>query len=150
MEGITSSWLDNWRIPRYCNFFKFFIKKEYGELTLMIIGSCPRFKMYKSQNYDQSRQKKELSNTNLGLLNVSADDMSTIGWTEILEILSFIILIWTVCKWCCKKRKRNNDKAARKLGETIRTSQPRVETSAIPTAMSTMSAIPAVTFQQPG
>ena len=110
--------------------------------------------MCKSQNYDQSSQKKELSNTNLVLVNVSADDMSTIGWTEILEILSFIILIWTVCKWCCKKRKRNNDKAARKLEETIRTSQPRVETSAMPsvmpTAMSTMSAMPAVTFQQPG
>ena len=116
----------------------------------MIILSCSKFKMCKSQNYDLSSQKKELSNTNLGLVNVSADDMSTIGWTEILEILSFIILIWTVCKWCCKKRKRNNDKAARKLEETIRTSQPRVETSAMPTAMLTMSAMPAVTFQQPG
>ena len=105
--------------------------------------------MCKSQNYDQSKDHKELSNTNLGLLNVSADDMSTIGWAEILEILSFIIMIWLVCKWCCKKRKRSNDKAAQRLEETIRTSQPRVGTPAMPTAW-TMSAMPAVTFQQPG
>ena len=60
----------------------------------MIIGSCQRYKMCKSQNYDQSKDHKELSNTNLRLLNVSADDMSTIGWAEVLEILSFIIIIW--------------------------------------------------------
>ena len=94
----------------------------------MIIGSCPRYKMCKSQNYDQS----------------------TIGWAEVLEILSFIIMIWLVIKWCCKKRKRSNDKAAMRLEKTIRTSQPRVGTPAMPTSMPTaptMSAMPAVTFQ---
>ena len=62
-------------------------------------------------------------------------------------------MIWLGIKWCCKKRKRSNDKAARRLEETIRTSQPRVGTPAMPTSMPTaptMSAMPAVTFQQPG
>ena len=77
--------------------------------------------MGNSQNKDLSSQKKELSNTNLGVL----------------------ILIWTVCKWCCKKRKRNSDKAAWNMEETIQNNMPRVETA---------TAIPAVTFQpgQPG
>ena len=89
------------------------------------------------------KSEKELTNTNLGVINLSSDDISAIGWKEILEILSFIILIWTVCKWCCKKRKRNSDKAARKLEEMIQNNKPRAETS---------TAIPAVTFQpgQPG
>ena len=104
--------------------------------------------MCKSQNYDQSKNHKEVSNTNLGLLNMSSE--STIGWAEVLEILSFIIMIWFVCKWCCKKRKRSNDKAARRLEETIRTSQPKVGTPAMPTSMPSapaISAMPAVTFQ---
>ena len=107
--------------------------------------------MCKSQNYDQSKNHKEVSNTNLGLLNMSSE--STIGWAEVLEILSFIIMILLAIKWCCKKRKRSNDKAARRLEEMIRTSQPRVGTPAMPTSMPTaptMSAMPAVTFQQPG
>ena len=61
--------------------------------------------MGNSQNKDLSSQKKELSNTNLGVINLSAEDISAIGWKEILEILSFIILIWTVW-WCCKKKKK--------------------------------------------
>ena len=99
--------------------------------------------MGNSQNKDLSSQKKELSNTNLGVINLSSEDISAIGWKEILEILSFIILIWTVCKWCCKKRKRNSDKAARKMEETIKKNMPRVETA---------TATPVVTFQpgQPG
>ena len=67
--------------------------------------------MDNSQVKDLSSDKKELSNNNLGVINVSTDDIAVIGWKEILEILSFIILIWFVCKWCCKKRKRNMDKA---------------------------------------
>ena len=89
-----------------------------------------------------------MSNTNLGLLNMSSE--STIGWAEVLEILSCIIMILLVIKWCCKKRKRSNDKAARRLEETISTLQPRVGTPAMPTSMPTaptMSAMPAVTFQ---
>ena len=92
-----------------------------------------------------------MSNTNLGLLNMSSE--STIGWAEVLEILSFIIMIWLVVKWSCKKRKRSNDKAASRFEEKIRTSQPMVGTpvmsTPIPTAP-TMSAMPAVTFQKPG
>ena len=36
--------------------------------------------MCKSQYYDQSKDHKEVSNTNLGLLNMSSE--STIGWAK--------------------------------------------------------------------
>ena len=88
--------------------------------------------MDNSQVKDLSSDKKELSNTNLRVINVLAADIAAIGWKEILEILSFVVLVWVVYKWCCEKRKRNLDKATQRLEETIQNNLPT---------------IPAVTFQ---
>ena len=61
--------------------------------------------MGNSQVKDLSSDKRELLNTNLRVINVSSADIAAIGWKEILEILSFVVLVWFVSIWRCKKRK---------------------------------------------
>ena len=49
---------------------------------------------------ESSEGKMEQSNTNLGLLNMSSGEVSTIGASEILIL---VLLVWMVGKWCCQR-----------------------------------------------
>ena len=111
--------------------------------------------MCNSKNQESSEGTKQ-SNTNVGLLNMSSSEVSSVGASEILKIIILIILIWIVVKWCCKRRKRQNERRERNLEEVIQLmeARPAAQTMAptvakIPPAQSVMS-IPAVTFENPG
>ena len=107
--------------------------------------------MGNSESQESTEGKMELSNTNLGLLNMSSGEVSTIGASEILEIIILVLLVWMVGKWCCKRKKRQSEMRERKLEEAIQ----RVEARPTAPTMSTMAPtqmmqVSAVTFQNTG
>ena len=109
--------------------------------------------MGNSESQESSEGKMEQSNTNLGLLNMSSGEVSTIGASEILEIIILVLLVWMVGKWCCKRKKRQSEMRERKLEEAIQRveARPTAPTmlSMTPT-IAPMMQVPAVTFQNPG
>ena len=105
--------------------------------------------MGNSESQESSEGKMEQSNTNLGLLNMSSGEVSTIGASEILEIIILVLLVWMVGKWCCKRKKRQSEIRERKLEEAIQRLEARPTSptmSSMAPTITPMMQVPAITF----
>ena len=97
--------------------------------------------MCKSQ--DLSKNKEEIATNNIGVVNFSAADISSWSWKEYFELIYFLILLWILFKWICKKhKKRKQEKDVRNIQKLA---DPSAQIPMVPARTSNMH--PAVTFE---
>ena len=89
----------------------------------MIIGSCPRYQMYKSKATVKDEPSVKVETTNVGFLNVSETSSSMIGIGEIISTIILVLFIGLIIKWCCKRYNKSREQQQRNLEQTIPSSQ---------------------------